>query len=91
VADETAAGIHLRIWRLAFDIGGREAPAGYRVRLPDDTFRHPPSRLDGVTIRTASPLAMYQLRVGVAGQGSFGELSERQRALSEQLRQACLG
>jgi hypothetical protein len=88
VADETAAGVHLRIWRLAFDIGGREAPAGYRLRLPDDTFRHPRCQLDGVTIRTVSPLALYQFRIGIARQGSFGEPSARQRATSERLREA---
>jgi hypothetical protein len=85
VADDTDAGIFLRIHRLAFEIGGDEAPAGYRLRLPDDTFRHPPAGLDGVRIRTASPLALYQLRVGIASQGSFGELSPRQRASSRRL------
>jgi hypothetical protein len=87
VADEIDAGIYLRVQRLAFDIGGRPAPAGYRLRLPDDTFRHPPVQLEGLTLRTASPLALYQLRAGIAKQGSFGELSARQRTASQRLRE----
>jgi hypothetical protein len=44
-------------------------------------------QLEGLTLRTASPLALYQLRAGIAKQGSFGELSARQRAASQRLRE----
>ena len=37
-----------------------------------------------------SPLALYQIRVGIAGQGSFGELSERQRESARRLREEFL-
>jgi hypothetical protein len=87
VADATDAGVFLRVHRLAFEIDGREAPGGYRLRLPDDTFCHPRVTLDGIPIRTASPLALYQLRAGIARAGSFGALSARQRASSSQLRE----
>jgi hypothetical protein len=87
VADQADTGIFASVHSLAFDIGGRPAPTGYRIRLPDDTFRHPPVALDGITIRTASPLALYQLRAGIASQGSFGELTDRQREASLRLRE----
>jgi hypothetical protein len=78
--------MRLRVHRLAFQIDGKEAPAVYRFRLPEDTFGYPPVELDGKTIRIASPLALYQIRIGIAGQGSFGELSERQQASARRLR-----
>jgi hypothetical protein len=78
VVDEDEAGIWLTIGKLGFEIGGRPAPAGYRIELPDDTFEHPAAAIDGVSVWPASPLALYQLRVGIAQRGSFGELGEKQ-------------
>jgi hypothetical protein len=87
IVDETDGRICVRVHRLNFDIGGKEAPAGYQLILPRDTFRHPPVEIDGMTIRPASPLALYQLRVGIARQGSFGDLSERHLRTSRRLRE----
>ena len=88
---DAADGRHvIKVHRLAFDIAGRGARAGYQVILPDDTYDHPAVNIDGIPIRVASPLALYQLRVGIASQGSFGELSDRQRAQSRRLREALL-
>jgi hypothetical protein len=78
VVDEDETGIWLTIGQLGFEIGGRPAPAGYCIKLPDDTFEHPAAAIDGVTVWPASPLALYQLRVGIAQKGSFGELGEKQ-------------
>jgi hypothetical protein len=55
-----------------------EAPAGYRLRMPTETYSHPPVELDGISVRVVSPLAVYQLRAGIARQGSFGALSAQQ-------------
>jgi hypothetical protein len=87
VTDEQDGRVHLRIRKLAFDIDGREPPAGYQVLLPPDTFAHPPVELDGVLVRTASPLALYQLRTGIASQGSFGPLSAQQRESARRLKE----
>ncbi len=78
IADEEDGAIVVRIHKLFFQVGGLEAPAGYKVYLPADLFEFPPVEIEGIAIRTASPLALYQLRVGIALQGSFGPLSERQ-------------
>ncbi len=91
ITDEADGKHVIRVHRLAFDIAGREAPAGYQVVLPDDTYDHPPVEIDGIPIRVASPLALYQLRVGIASQGSFGELSDRHRETSRRLNEAFLG
>jgi hypothetical protein len=87
VADEQDGRAYLRIHKLAFDIDGREPPAGYQVLLPPDTFAHPPVEIDGVVVRTASPLALYQLRTGIASQGSFGPLSAQQRESARRLKE----
>jgi hypothetical protein len=43
--------------------------------------------LHGIEIRTASPLALYQLRADIASTGSFGPLSECQQQAMERLRE----
>jgi hypothetical protein len=87
VADEENGRVYLRIHALAFEIDGREAPAGYQLLLPRDTFEHPRVEIDGVAVRTASPLALYQLRIGIAAQGSFGPLSTQQRESARRLKE----
>ena len=77
----------LQVHRLAFEVGGTDAPAGYRVILPDDMYEHPPATLEGIEVHVASPLALYQIRVGIASQGSFGALSQAQVATARRLRQ----
>ena len=86
VADEEDGALWVRVHSLAFEVNGAEAPAGYRFRLPDDLLTYPPVEIDGTTIRIASQLALYQIRIGIAGQGSFGELSERQQTSARRLR-----
>jgi hypothetical protein len=87
VADEEDGWVWMKVHRLLFEVDGQEAPAGYRARLADDTFDHPPVALEGVEIRTASPLALYQVRIAIAGRGSFGQLPDRQRESSRLLRE----
>jgi hypothetical protein len=55
--------------------------------MPDDLFSQPLVELEGIRIKPASPLALYQIRAGVAAQNSFGPLSDRQRATLVQLRE----
>jgi hypothetical protein len=76
----------MKVHRLSFTVGGKEAPAGYRLRLPDDIFDQPMVAIDGIEIHPASPLALYQMRVGVAEEGSFGAFSERQLEATRRLR-----
>ena len=90
IADEEDDTLWLRVHRLVFEVDGGEAPAGYCFRLPEDTFAYPLVELDGTSIRVASPLALYQIRVGIAAQGSFGELSDRQQASARRLRERFL-
>jgi len=87
IADESDGHPWVKVHRLFFEVDGREAPAGYRVRLPRDTFGEPAVQIDGVTIHAASPLALLQLRVGIASQNSFGPLSDRQRDSIQRLRE----
>jgi len=43
-----------------------------RVELSDGVFDHPMSELDGVAVRTISPLAQIQIREGIRMAGGFG-------------------
>lgn len=88
VSDDEAGRPAIRVHRLAFEVDGHEAPAGYRVVLPADTYGYPPVQLDGIAVAVVSPLAVYQIRAGIAAQGSFGELSERHRETSRLLRES---
>ena len=82
IADEEGGALWIKIWALGFELHGKPAPAGYRLELPSDTFEHPAVEIDGIPVWPVSPLALHQMRVGIAGQGSFGELGEKQlRAL----------
>jgi hypothetical protein len=45
-----------------------------RVTLAADARRHPSTKLGGVSIRTVSPLAQYQIRAGLKAVGAFGAL-----------------
>ena len=86
IVDRADGGNWMRVHRLAFTVGGEEAPAGYQLRLPDDLFDHPVVELEGIALKPVSPLALYQMRAGVAEHNSFGPLSERQRATMAELR-----
>ena len=87
IADEEDGETWVKVHRLFFEVDGGEAAAGYRALLPADTFDYPAVELDGVAVHPASPLALYQLRAGIASQGSFGPLSERQLSSMAQLRE----
>jgi hypothetical protein len=85
--DEEGGKRWMRVHRLSFTVGGAEAPAGYQLRLPDDMLDHPPVELEGIVIKPLSPLALYQMRAGVAERNSFGPLSDRQLVTMAQLRE----
>ena len=69
VTGESAGRPVIRVHRLAFEVDGGESRTGYQVVLPPDTYDHPPARRDGIAVRVVSPLALYQLRGGIASQG----------------------
>jgi hypothetical protein len=87
ISDEQDGRHIVRIWKLAFEIDGSKPPAGYQFPLPADTYTHPPAILEGITVRVASPLALYQIRAGIAARGSFGPLSPAQQASLHKLRE----
>ena len=87
IADRAGDQFWIRVHRLTFTVRGAEAPAGYQLRLPDDLFDHPAVELDGVPVRPIPPLALYQMRAGIAARNSFGPLSERHLATMAQLRE----
>lgn len=68
--------------RVSFDI---PVPAGMRrVWLPEGAFDHPPSEVEGVQVRTLSPLALYQIRAAVAE--TFGGFRPKDRVTQAALR-----
>jgi hypothetical protein len=72
------------------DLPGRAASSRYRVTLPEDVFEHPATTIDGITLQTVSPLALYQLRAVSAMTRSAGARLERDLRMKERLRGAFL-
>ncbi len=68
-------------------------PAGEgltRVTLPGDSLSHPLGHIDGVSIRTISPLALYQLRAAVMRTGVFGPPRPKDEVAQAELRTSLL-
>ena len=61
-----------------------------RVTLPSDSFTHPLGRIDGISIRTISPLALYQMRAAIMRTGVFGAPRPKDEAAQAQLRASLL-
>ena len=61
-----------------------------RVTLSSDSFAHPLGRIDGVSIRTLSPLALYQMRAAVMRTGVFGPPRPKDEAAQAKLRTSLL-
>jgi hypothetical protein len=57
-----------------------------RIELSDGVFDHPMSTLDGVAVRTVSPLALYQIRAGITMAGGFGPPRPKDITSQEALR-----
>jgi Aminoglycoside-2''-adenylyltransferase len=87
LVDEEDGKRWMRVHKLSFTVDGDEAPAGYQLLLPGDLFDQPAVELEGITINPISPLALYQIRAGVAERNSFGPLSEQQLVTLTHLRE----
>jgi len=87
VADEHDGKHWMQVHKLSFTVAGEEAPAGYRLQLPDELFEQPLVELEGIAIKPLSPLALYQMRAGVAKRNSFGPLSEQHLLTLARLRE----
>jgi len=61
-----------------------------RITLPADTLRYPVASVDGVPIRTISPLALYQLREAFILTGAFGPARDKDRVAQARLREELL-
>jgi hypothetical protein len=79
VYDRTTEGI------VCFQIPDRDGRL-FRVDLSDGAFDHPVSDLDGIALRTVSPLALYQIRAGITMVGSFGPPRPKDVTSQEALR-----
>jgi hypothetical protein len=68
-------------------------PTGDRLTrfiLPDDTLNHPLTEIDGTSIRTVSPLALYHLREAFILTGVFGHPRGQDVAVQARLRDRLL-
>lgn len=58
----------------------------FRIDLSNGVFDHPLSDLDDITLRTVSPLALYQIRAGITMAGGFGPPRPKDVTSQEALR-----
>jgi len=86
VTDRDERGnVFLEVGRVHFELDPG-AEVGYRVYLPGDTYGHPATSFEGIPVRTISPLAAFQMRVGIASRGTFGEPRPHVGGVMESLR-----
>ena len=57
-----------------------------RFLLPDDTLHHPVTEIDGTSVRTVSPLALYHLREAFILTGVFGPPRDKDAGIQARLR-----
>jgi hypothetical protein len=87
VTDRSSRGeIFFEVAKVHYRLNTGEAPVGFRIYLPADTYDHPPVLFDGFPVRCISPLANYQLRAGFASRGTFGSLRPHDVVTMERLR-----
>jgi hypothetical protein len=74
-------GLHLELGIFEVDARGRpffevrdSDGVLCRITLAAGALEHPPSRLEGLRVRTLSPLALYQIRAGLHAVAAFGAL-----------------
>jgi len=65
-------------------------PNAVRVSLAADTLTYPVASMNGVPIRTISPLALYQLRQAFVSTGVFGPPRDKDRVAQARLRKELL-
>jgi hypothetical protein len=61
-----------------------------RFILPDDTLEHPVTEIDGTSVRTVSPLALYHLREAFLVTGAFGPPRDKDVTTQARLRDELL-
>jgi hypothetical protein len=61
-----------------------------RASLPDDSLRHPVASIDGVPIRTVSPLGLFHLRQALMVTGALGPARDKDRTAQARLREELL-
>jgi hypothetical protein len=74
----------------SFEVEGHPPSSRYRIFLPADTFYYPATKIEGITIQTISPLALYHLRAISALTRHVGEQRAKDVAVQDQLRHAFL-
>ncbi|HJY81038.1 MAG TPA: hypothetical protein VKK81_08150 [Candidatus Binatia bacterium] len=89
---------HIEIWvstlepsgGYSFEVEGHPPSNRYLIYLPEDTFDYSATMIEGITIQTISPLALYHLRAISAMTRHVGEKRARDLAMQEQLRHTLL-
>ena len=61
-----------------------------RFVLPEDTLRHPITEIEGTSVRTVSPLALFHLREAFVLSGVFGPPRDKDVAVQGMLRDRLL-
>jgi hypothetical protein len=82
VYDEMGSGI------ASFVLPTEHGPT--RFILPADTLRHPVTEIEGASVRTVSPLALYHLREAFILTGVFGPPRDQDVAIQARLRDGLL-
>jgi hypothetical protein len=77
---------YIEIAELNFDTTGLPPLKPFRIYLPPDTFEYGQTLFEDFKIKTASPLAIYQIRTGLNVYKTFGELRDKDKLAMKALK-----
>jgi hypothetical protein len=81
IADKDESGNHY------FVTSDEHGEKQYKVTLTGNPFDFPPSTIDGVSIKTISPLAQYQIRAAFTKLNSFGKPESKHLAAQKRIKE----
>lgn len=86
IVDEEQGNLYVEMAELNFDTIGLPPLSPFRIYLPPDTFNYKQTTFENFKIRTASPLAIYQIRAGINVYKPFGDLRGKDKVAMKALK-----
>lgn len=87
IADKDDGRIYIEFGKFLFDDPHVPPLKPIRIYLDTKLFEYPRTEFDGFKVQTISPLALYQMRVGLHVNKTMGELREKDKVSMKALKE----